>query len=137
MRCFADADRTLARRQANSHLAFGVKGIRRAPLQQQGFGPLNEPCKRHSFEGPRYQRFAGLSGMAPPPGCVSNLSFIATFSFRHLRQQHDLTSGLLEAVNAKLAAQRPLGEDTVVDATGMAAPSSTMFSAGTRDPNTR
>ena len=55
--------------------------------------------------------------------------------FRHLLQEHDLSPKILQVINAKLAAHGLLLKaGTVVDATLIAAPSSTKNSTGERDP---
>jgi len=55
--------------------------------------------------------------------------------FRHLLEQHDLTSAILDAINGLLEARGLLlRSGTIVDATISAAPSSTKNADGTRDP---
>jgi IS5 family transposase len=55
--------------------------------------------------------------------------------FRHLLEQHRLTEGIFEAVKDLLAdRQLMLRAGTIVDATIIAAPSSTKNTTGTRDP---
>ena len=57
--------------------------------------------------------------------------------FRHLLEQHNLSVQLLAAINATLSAKGlMLKVGTVVDATLIAAPSSTKNSLGARDPET-
>ena len=78
---------------------------------------------------PLYRQFAGLGGMNRLPDRVSILRF------RHLLEQHELAPKMLEAVNATLAAKGlMLKEGTAVDASLIAAPSSTKNNTGTRDP---
>ena len=68
-----------------------------------------------------------LSGALPDETTILN--------FRHLLEQHNLGSGLLEEINAHLESQGlKLREGTIVDATIIAAPSSTKNRAGERDP---
>ena len=56
-------------------------------------------------------------------------------NFRHLLETHDLCKGLLSAINADLAARGLLlREGTLVDATLIAAPSSTKNAQRERDP---
>jgi transposase, IS5 family len=58
--------------------------------------------------------------------------------FRHLLERHDLCKGLLQAINADLAAHGLLlREGTLVDATLIAAPSSTKNAQKERDPEMR
>uniref|UniRef100_UPI00258B18D8 IS5 family transposase n=1 Tax=Thiomonas sp. TaxID=2047785 RepID=UPI00258B18D8 len=81
------------------------------------------------FDVPLYRQFAGLGGMNRLPDRVSILRF------RHLLERHDLAPQMLQTVNATLAAQGLLlKEGTAIDATLIAAPSSTKNSTGTRDP---
>jgi len=55
--------------------------------------------------------------------------------FRHLLEKHQLTAGLFAAINAHLAEKGLiLREGTIVDATLIAAPSSTKNQEGKRDP---
>jgi len=55
--------------------------------------------------------------------------------FRHLLEKHGLTESIFEAVKDLLAEQRlTLRAGTIVDATIIAAPSSTKNASGTRDP---
>jgi transposase, IS5 family len=55
--------------------------------------------------------------------------------FRHLLEQHDLSSAILDAINGLLEARGLLlRSGTIVDATIIAAPSSTKNADGTRDP---
>jgi IS5 family transposase len=55
--------------------------------------------------------------------------------FRHLLEAHDLSLQILATVNATLTAKGLLlKQGTVVDATLIAAPSSTKNGTGTRDP---
>ena len=73
--------------------------------------------------------FVGLSGTQRIPDRVSNLRF------RHLLEAHDLSPKILKVTNAKLAAQGLLLKTgTVVDATLIAAPSSTKNKDGECDP---
>jgi IS5 family transposase len=84
------------------------------------------------FGVPLYCEFAGLGGLrrvpdrVRPPRC------------RHLLGKHDPARAILDTVNAHWAARgyRPR-EGTVVDATRIAAPSSTQNRRGRRDPQMR
>lgn len=58
--------------------------------------------------------------------------------FRHLLERHELTAALFEAIREVLEAKRLLLKGgTIVDATIIAAPSSTKNATGTRDPEMR
>ena len=81
------------------------------------------------FETSFYRGFAGISGTQRIPDRVSILRF------RHLLEEHELSPRILQVINAKLAAQALLLKvGTVVDATLIAAPSSTKNKDGERDP---
>jgi IS5 family transposase len=81
------------------------------------------------FDVPLYRESAGLGGLRRIPDRVGLLRF------RHLLEKHDLAQAILDTVNAHLAAKGyRLREGTVVDATLIAAPSSTQNRRGERDP---
>ncbi|OIQ74754.1 transposase DDE domain protein [mine drainage metagenome] len=108
---------------------FGAEVMLRIHFLQQWFGLSDVAMEEALFDVPLYRQFAGLGGMNRFPDRVSILRF------RHLLELHELAPKMLEAVNATLAAKGLLlKEGTVVDATLIAAPSSTKNSTGTRDP---
>lgn len=81
------------------------------------------------YDVPLYREFSGLGGMSRLPDHVSILRF------RHLLEQHQLAEQFLKTVNAQLSANGYLlKEGTAVDATLIAAPSSTKNKDGERDP---
>jgi IS5 family transposase len=99
---------------------------------QQWYGLSDVAMEEALFDVPLYREFVGLGGMSRIPDRVSILRF------RHLLEAHALTEKMLQAVNAHLAAKGyVLHEGTVVDATLIAAPSSTKNNTGTRDPQMR
>ncbi len=72
-----------------------------------------------------------------PPSSTNWNGFRATtlLKFRHLLQHNDLTKALFEKINAHLAEKGLLMRaGTIVDATIIAAPSSTKNEGNTRDP---
>lgn len=80
-------------------------------------------------ERPLYRRFVGLEGAARMPDETTILRF------RHLLERHQLAPQILGTINATLAQQGlMLKTGTVVDATIIAAPSSTKNKRGERDP---
>ena len=96
---------------------------------QQWFGLSDVAMEEALFDVPLYREFAGLGGMSRVPDRVSILRF------RHLLEEHRLAEQFLQVVNAHLAqAGLMLKEGTVVDATLIAAPSSTKNQDGERDP---
>lgn len=81
------------------------------------------------FETALYREFVGLSSVERIPDRVSILRF------RHLLEEHQLAQRILATVNATLTDKGlMLREGTVVDATLIAAPSSTKNKDGERDP---
>ena len=118
-----------APRKERGRPPFGIEAMLRIHFLQQWFGLSDVAMEEALFDVPLYRQFAGLGGMNRLPDRVSILRF------RHLLEQHELAPQMLEAVNATLAAQGLLlKEGTAVDATLIAAPSSTKNSTGTRDP---
>ena len=108
---------------------FGIEVMLRIHFLQQWFGLSDVAMEEALFDVPLYRQFAGLGGMSRLPDRVSILRF------RHVLERHDLAPQMLQAVNATLAAQGLLlKEGTAIDATLIAAPSSTKNSTGTRDP---
>ena len=96
---------------------------------QQWFGLSDLAMEEALFETPLYRDFAGLSGSERIPDRVSILRF------RHLLEEHQLSLQILATVNSTLAAKGLLLKNgTAIDATLIAAPSSTKNSSGERDP---
>jgi IS5 family transposase len=92
---------------------------------------LSDPAMEEELhERPLYRRFVGLEGAARMPDETTILRF------RHLLEKHELAPQVLATINAGLAQQGlMLKTGTVVDATIIAAPSSTKNKAGERDPD--
>jgi IS5 family transposase len=109
---------------------FAVEAMLRIHFLQQWFN-LSDPAMEEAlYDMPLFQQFAGLD---PATSRLPDESTI--LRFRHLLEAHDLAPQILGAVNAKLAARGlSLKSGTVVDATLIAAPSSTKNSSGERDP---
>lgn len=96
---------------------------------QQWFGLSDLAMEEALFETALYREFAGLSSVERIPDRVSILRF------RHLLEEHQLAPQILAVVNATLADKGlMLKQGTVVDATLIAAPSSTKNQDGERDP---
>jgi transposase, IS5 family len=91
---------------------------------------LSDPAMEEELhERPLYRRFAGLEGAPRMPDETTILRF------RHLLEKHELAPKILATINAGLAQQGlMLKTGTVVDATIIAAPSSTKNKTGERDP---
>ena len=81
------------------------------------------------YEAESVRRFCGLTLSGPIPDESTILHF------RHLLEQHELGQALFETINADLAGQGlRLQAGTIVDASSIAAPSSTKNQARQRDP---
>ena len=81
------------------------------------------------YEVESVRRFVGLRLSGPLPDETTILNF------RHLLERHELGAGLFEEINRHLESQGlRLQEGTIVDASIIAAPSSTKNRAGERDP---
>ena len=91
---------------------------------------LSDPAMEEELhERPLYRRFAGLEGAVRMPDETTILRF------RHLLEKHELTPKILAVINAGLARQGlMLKTGTIVDASIIAAPSSTKNKDGERDP---
>ena len=91
---------------------------------------LSDPAMEEELhERPLYRRFVGLDGAARMPDETTILRF------RHLLEKHDLAPQVLGIINAGLAQHGLMMKTgTVVDATIIAAPSSTKNKTGERDP---
>ena len=102
----------------------------RVHLLQQWFG-LSDPAMEEALHDvPLYREFAGIeSGMVRLPDESTILRF------RHLLEEHGLAQRMLSAVNDLLRDKGlMLKAGTMVDATLIAAPSSTKNASGERDP---
>jgi IS5 family transposase len=97
---------------------------------------LSDPAMEEELhERPLYRRFVGLEGAARMPDETTILRFGKTPSPRHLLEKQQLAPQVLATINAGLAQQGlMLKTGTVVDATIIAAPSSTKNKDGERDP---
>ncbi len=102
----------------------------RIHFMQQWFG-LSDPAMEEALHDvPMYQSFAHLDAGV---GYIPDESTI--LRFRHLLEEHKLAESMLATLNALLEAKGLLlKRGTVVDATIIAAPSSTKNRAGKRDP---
>ena len=108
---------------------FDLAMMLRIHCLQQWFGLSDLGAEEALFETGFYRDFTGISGTQRIPDRVSILRF------RHLLERHELSPKILQIINAKLVANGLLLKSgTVVDATLIAAPSSTKNSTGERDP---
>src|SRR5574337_1209014 len=102
----------------------------RVHFLQQWFN-LSDPAMEEAlYDTPMFREFAGLDmdeGNLPDESTI--------LRFRHLLEERHLSVQILATVNATLTARGLLlKQGTVVDATLIAAPSSTKNSTGSRDP---
>jgi IS5 family transposase len=108
---------------------FAHETMLRIHFLQQWFGLSDLAMEEALFETPLYRDFAGLFSAQRIPDRVSILRF------RHLLEEHQLSLQILATVNSTLAAKGLLLKNgTAIDATLIAAPSSTKNSSGERDP---
>ena len=108
---------------------FAVETLLRIHCLQLWWNLSDPAMEEELHERPLYRRFVGLDGAARLPDESTILRF------RHLLERHQLAPQVLATINAGLAHQGLLLKTgTVVDATIIAAPSSTKNSSGERDP---
>ena len=110
--------------------SFAVETMLRIHFLQQWFG-LSDPAMEEALHDiALYCQFARLD-----PGGMRLPDESTILRFRHLLEEHDLSIQLMATINATLATKGlMLKTGTVVDATLVAAPSSTKNSRGERDP---
>jgi transposase, IS5 family len=108
---------------------YPLETMLRVHFLQQWYG-LSDPAMEEAlYEIPTLRRFAGLGGLDTFPDETTILNF------RRLLERHGLARKIFERVNAHLARRgQSLRSGTIVDATIIAAPSSTKNREGRRDP---
>jgi IS5 family transposase len=108
---------------------YPMESILRVHLMQNWFA-LSDPAMEEAlYEIASLRTFARLSLSEPIPDETTILNF------RHLLEANDLAEDILKLVNAHLARKGLLlKRGSIVDATIIAAPSSTKNSSGERDP---
>lgn len=109
---------------------FGIETMLRIHYLQQWFA-LSDPAMEEALHDmPVFREFAKLGdGVSRLPDETTILRF------RHLLEKHDLANDMLRVVNDILEAKGlMMKKGTVVDATLIAAPSSTKNAEGQRDP---
>jgi IS5 family transposase len=109
---------------------FGIETMLRIHYLQQWFN-LSDPAMEEALHDmPLFREFARL-----PEGTTRLPDETTILRFRHLLEKHDLATDMLRVVNDLLQAKGLLmKKGTVVDATLIAAPSSTKNEQGERDP---
>ncbi len=108
----------------------GIERMLRIYFLQQWYGLADEALEDAIYDSQAMRGFTGIDlGVESVPDATTLLHF------RHLLEEHALTARILAEVNALLGErQLLLRAGTLVDATIIAAPSSTKNKAGTRDP---
>lgn len=108
---------------------MGIEKMLRVYFLQQWYSLADEALEDALYDSLSLRAFVGLASGDPVPDATTLLHF------RHLLEAHDLTKRILEGINAQLSFQGLLvREGTIVDATIIAAPSSTKNKAKERDP---
>ena len=109
---------------------FAVETMLRLHFMQQWFG-LSDPAMEEALHDvPLYREFAGLDNWTTRLPDESTI-----LRFRHLLEKHKLAAQILALINDMLRHKGlMLRAGTVVDATLIAAPSSTKNAGGERDP---
>jgi len=122
------------------HYPVAGRGRRPYPLESmlrvhlmQNFFTLSDPAMEDAlYDTPCMRAFARLSLAEAIPDETTILNF------RHLLEENDLAEDILKRVNQHLARKGlMLKQGSIVDATIIAAPSSTKNSSGERDPEMR
>jgi len=114
----------------NGRQPVGLSIMLRVYFLQQWFN-LSDPAAEDAlYESPVLRRFAGVDlGRASAPDETTILRF------RHLLEEHGLCGKILDVVNGYLDGKGlRISTGTIVDATIIAAPSSTKNGKGERDP---
>ena len=113
----------------NGRRPYPLEKMLRVHLMQNWFG-LSDPAMEEAlYEITPMRAFARLSATGPIPDETTILNF------RHLLEEYDLAPEILRRVNAHLSRKGlMLKRGSIVDATIIAAPSSTKNATGERDP---
>ena len=109
---------------------IGVERMLRIYFLQQWYGLADEALEDALYDSQALRGFAGIDlSVATVPDATTVLNF------RHWLEQHDLTRVLFDEVGAMLEERGLLmRQGTIVDATIIAAPSSTKNKSKSRDP---
>jgi IS5 family transposase len=117
-------------RAGNGRQPVGLSIMLRVYFLQQWFNLSDPGAEEALYESPVLRRFAGVDlGLAAAPDETTILRF------RHLLEEHELCGQILDAVNLYLENKGlRISTGTIVDATIIAAPSSTKNENKERDP---
>jgi len=112
---------------------LGLEKMLRIYLLQIWFDLSDPQAEDSIYDSESMRRFAGVElsdDVVPDETTI--------LRFRHLLEKHDLTEAMFETINGQLEAKGLLlRSGTIVDATMIAAPSSTKNSTKSRDPEMR
>lgn len=110
---------------------IGLERMLRIYFLQQWYSLADEALEDAIYDSQAMRTFAGID-----LGCGSVPDATTLLQFRHLLERHELTKRIFEEVDALLAQRKlTLREGTIVDATMIAAPSSTKNQQKQRDPD--
>ena len=118
----------------------GIERMLRIYFLQQWYGLADEALEDTIYDSQAMRSFVGIDlGREPVPDATTLLKplgpELVAEGFRHLLEEFDLTRRIFEEVNALLTGRKLLmREGTLVDATIIAAPSSTKNRERQRDP---
>jgi len=117
-------------RAGNGRPPIGLERMLRLHFLQHWFNLSDPAAEEALYDSLSMRRFVGIDlGREPVPDETTILNF------RHLLERHDLGRLLFDRVNEHLAARGlKVAGGTIVDATIIAAPSSTKNTAKARDP---
>lgn len=109
---------------------IGVERMLRIYFLQQWYGLADEALEDTIYDSQAMRTFVGIDlGSQSVPDATTLLKF------RHLLEEHELTRKIFEEIGQLLTERKLLmREGTLVDATIIAAPSSTKNASGKRDP---
>ena len=109
---------------------IGLHRMLRITVAQNCFSLSDEGMEEAIYDSQAIRGFVGID-----LSCESAPDETTILNFRHLLEEHDLTRALFEKINKHLTAHGLLlREGTIVDATLIAAPSSTKNKENARDP---
>jgi IS5 family transposase len=117
-------------KRGNGRPPVGVERMLRICFLQHWFNLSDPAVEEALYDSASMRGFVGIDlGREPVPDETT------VCKFRHLLEQHDLAQALFDQVNAHLADRGlKVSGGTIVDATIIAAPSSTKNAAKARDP---
>lgn len=117
-------------KRGNGRRPVGVERMLRICFLQHWFNLSDPAVEEALYDSASMRGFVGIDlGREPVPDETT------VCKFRHLLEQHDLAQALFDQVNAHLADRGlKVSGGTIVDATIIAAPSSTKNAAKARDP---